>query len=196
MRKVILISNPYLPDPSYIFQNRKEFQVQLCPKVSEALPLIKEHAPNLVIIDSDYQEPAALELCFLIRNQSGFRKIKTIVISSSMETEREIDFFKSGADDYVRKPFANEGFFARLLARCSDQAEIAIQEQKESTSRLYIDKEAYSVYLDQKLITLSKKEFELLHLLAGQPGKALRKFLKKCGSVPVMKRTVLSTFTY
>ena len=85
----------------------------------------------------------------------------------------EIQAFDSGADDFIRKPLFPEAFIRRIMNRihAKEQNSIQLESTHTGQSKLYIDRESFTVFLNQQPISISKKEFELLHLMASSPGK-------------------------
>ena len=97
------------------------------------------------------------EVCKNVRKIS---KVPIIVVSAKNNTEEKVDLLKSGASDYVTKPFD----FLELEARIN----INIRKEKISEiiyKTLKLNMENYSAYLENNLILLTKIEFELVKLL-------------------------------
>lgn len=97
------------------------------------------------------------EVCKNVRKIS---KVPIIVVSAKNNTEEKVDLLKSGASDYVTKPFD----FLELEARIN----INIRKEKISEiiyKTLKLNMENYSAYLENNLILLTKTEFELVKLL-------------------------------
>src|SRR5690606_32614749 len=88
------------------------------------------------------------------------------------EEYSEIAGFNVGADDYIAKPIKPRALLSRINAilRRNSQAD-EVTEAKIEISDLVIDRDAFLVFQNGNKITLAKKEFELLYLLASKPGK-------------------------
>lgn len=137
--------------------------------------ILKEHA-DLIILDIKLPGMDGIEICQRIRAL----QITTPIIMLTARSE-EIDRvlgLEVGADDYMTKPFSIREFLARVKAvfrRTKIIEEKIFKEQNPQLLEygdLYIDIERRRVTVEAKKIDLSPKEFELLTLLASNPGKS------------------------
>ncbi|MFM2206787.1 MAG: hypothetical protein RL213_762 [Bacteroidota bacterium] len=171
MRRVLYVSDHSIPEQLISVASSNGFDFFLCTHLASALSDIRRIRPDAVVIDSDRQEVAALELCFLIKSEFGNGPLTTVMISSSQEAESEISSFKAGADDYVSKPLRKNAFLTRLSKRMGIGGSSISLLSERNSNKLHIDRDGYTVHFNQQLIQLSRKEFELLYLLASQPAK-------------------------
>lgn len=148
-----------------------DFRFLHCSSITGVHSMLDEIEPAALIIDCDRQEHSAIDLFLQLKSKQVHSNFSTIIISSSSDPMHEIGFFKAGADDFLRKPFPQEVLMARLSVRCAADRKGTITREFESAKRIRIDHDAYAVYLDERLIPVSRKEFELLNLLAGRPDK-------------------------
>jgi two-component system, OmpR family, KDP operon response regulator KdpE len=137
----------------------------------EAVQLMKEWAPDLVITDLRMPNLGGLELCRQVRMKS---RIPIIVLSVKGEERTKVEALDAGADDYVTKPFSVNELLARVraaLRRASapDQAETPLIEAGD----FRIDIPARSVRVKNREVHLTPKEFDLLVHLARHAGKVL-----------------------
>ncbi len=140
--------------------------------VSEALKSLKEEIPEGILIDADGSEMPCLEFCHKIKSLPDYKKIILIVVSSSNSEAIEEAMFDAGADEFVTRPIRHLALYKRIAARLSgSSASQKMLYNRNGKAALQIDRESFTVYLNQKLIPLSRKEFELLHLMASHPGK-------------------------
>jgi len=145
-------------------------------KINDALQNLKNSRTEVVLLDSSRNEVACLELCHAIKSSARSRKNVVIIASDNQDESSEVAAFRAGADDYITKPVKPIAFLERLRTRMSEPKDsITVQPELNGHSRIYIDRESYSVYKDNKMLSLSRKEFELLYLLASQPGKIFRR---------------------
>ena len=170
-RDLILISIQHDLFPSGSSPLLRNFNVFYFSKISEAIFSIHESLPELLVIDIDEQESAAFEFISELKSDAVTKSIKVVAISSSTDHKKEIESFRVGADDFVLKPLHPDSFLARINARTENVKNNSVNLQN-NKPKLKIDLESFAVYVDDKIINLSRKEFELLYLLASRPGKA------------------------
>jgi len=128
--------------------------------------------PDLIILDIMLPEMDGIEVCQKLRSA----EIQSAIMMLTAKSE-EIDKvlgLEVGADDYLTKPFSIREFLARVKAIFRRNRIILDSSKKENLSydNLSIDIEMRKVLLDGEKVDLSPKEFELLTLLATNPGKS------------------------
>lgn len=148
------------------------FEVKLISQFSESMQFIEEKNPGIVLLDTLHKDVACFELCFLIKSNIFTRNMQVLIISDDNDEKTEVAAFSAGADDFIRRPLRPNAVLQRILTRLNSNSQvISIKPSRLPDTRLRIDKESYTVYLNQELVHVSKKEFDLLHLLVSQPGK-------------------------
>lgn len=135
----------------------------------EALDLAKKHHPDLLILDVMMPGFNGIEVCQFLRSLPDFKETLIIMLTAVSDEASHIKGLEAGADDYVNKPVSPKVLLSRVNALFrrsfrSDDKIIRIGD-------LLIDKEKFSVTYKGQEITLAKKEFELLALLASKPGR-------------------------
>jgi len=90
------------------------YRVRTARDGDEALELMRQWTPNLVITDLSMPSMGGLELCRRIRSNSP---VPIIVLSACGEEKRKVEALDSGVDDYVTKPFNVNELVARVRAR-------------------------------------------------------------------------------
>jgi two-component system KDP operon response regulator KdpE len=137
----------------------------------EALLILKEWTPDLVITDLRMPNLGGLELCRQIRARS---RIPIIVLSVKGEERIKVEALDAGADDYVTKPFGVHELLARVRAALR---RAAAPEEPESplieAGDFRIDIATRSVRVRDREVHLTPKEFDLLTYLARHAGKVL-----------------------
>ena len=124
-----------------------------------------EHHPDLVILDTAFQDVDALALC---REMRSIHDALVIVVTDSKEVQEEIRCLESGVDDYLRKPF----FPAQLLARiraASRRARSSLEQRPSSiitVGPIRVDFLHNEVRVHGKTVRLTPTESKLLHFLA------------------------------
>jgi two-component system KDP operon response regulator KdpE len=137
----------------------------------EAVQIMKDWSPDLVITDLRMPNMDGLALCRHIREKS---RIPIIVLSVRGEERTKVEALDCGADDYVTKPFSSQELLARVraaLRRASqpEQLESALIELGD----FRIDVEAHNIRVKDREVHLTPKEFDLLIYLARHAGKVV-----------------------
>lgn len=137
----------------------------------EALQMMKEWSPDLLITDLRMPNMDGLELCRRVRANS---QIPIIVLSVRGEEKTKVQALDAGADDYVTKPFSTNELLARVraaLRRSSAKEEPEVQVV--AIGDFHIDLQTRTVLVKDRSLHLTPKEFDLLVYLARHPGKVM-----------------------
>jgi two-component system KDP operon response regulator KdpE len=137
----------------------------------EAVQIMKEWMPDLLITDLRMPHMNGLELCRYVRAKSP---LPIIVLSVKGEEKIKVDALDAGADDYVTKPFSVNELLARVRAALR---RISVGQQPASEvielGSFRIDPQLHSVQVGGREVHLTPKEFELLVYLARHSGKVI-----------------------
>ena len=138
----------------------------------EAISIAKKERPSLIILDVMMPDMDGIETCREIREQQGLKDTVIAFLTARNEDYSQIAGFDVGADDYINKPIKPRVLISRIkaLLRRSINS-VAVNNEKLDLGGLKIDRERYLIVKDNVDISLPKKEFELLALLASKPGK-------------------------
>lgn len=128
----------------------------------------------LVILDIMLPGMDGLQVCQKLRDSAVHSPI--LMLTSRGEEFDKVMGLESGADDYMTKPFGIREFVARVKAIIRrEQRRNTPSESQSSTidefANMIIDREKRKVFIDGEKISLTPKEFDLLSLLSGSPGK-------------------------
>jgi two-component system KDP operon response regulator KdpE len=137
----------------------------------EALQLMKDWTPDLIVTDLRMPNMDGLQLCRHIRTES---RIPIIVLSVKGEEKIKVEALDAGADDYITKPFSVNELLARVRAALrrattSPQTETPVIE----VGDFRIDIPGRTVQVKDREVRLTPKEFDLLVYLARHPGKVI-----------------------
>lgn len=141
---------------------------------TEAL-LVFDHKIDLVLLDLMLPGLAGEQVLQEIRKNSN---IPVIGLSAKSDKATTINLLKSGADDYVVKPFNNEELLARIeaqLRRYHQATGLPKGNSKLIYKDIEIDVETYSVEVGGTLVNLTKREFLILELMMKYPKKVFTK---------------------
>jgi DNA-binding response OmpR family regulator len=130
----------------------------------EALQQFERAKPDLVLLDVMMPKMDGWEVLESIRAQSP---IPIVMVTAKDATDEIVKGFSSGVDDYIVKPFKLREVEARIDAVMRRYRPSAVRKLGD----LRIDDLSKTVFLQDRRIELSPKEFALLQLLAGQAGK-------------------------
>lgn len=151
---------------------KKEGYTTICAQNGrEALDLFNQHEDiSLVILDVMMPEMDGWDVCREIRSTS---RIPIIMLTARDQEADELQGFELGADEYISKPFSPAILIARVnaLLRRTEQKNYPPR----SIGGLLIDENAHYVYVDDQVVDLTPKEFELLVYLADHEGRALNR---------------------
>lgn len=138
----------------------------------EAIEVAKKEIPDLIVLDVMMPDMDGMETCYQIRNISSLKNTLITFLSARSEDYSQIAGFDAGADDYITKPVKPRVLISKVkaLLRRAKSASDPVEENI-NVGGICIDREKYLITKDEKVINLPKKEFELLSLLMGKPGK-------------------------
>ncbi len=145
------------------------YQVKTATNVSDGARLLKDWQPGLLILDVMLPDGSGLELCKEVRSSSD---VPIIILSARSEEIDRILGLELGADDYVTKPFSPRELVSRVKAQFRRQDADAHRRGNVLTMRdLKIDLESHQAFVKKKALQLTNSEFQILALLARNPGK-------------------------
>jgi len=154
------------------------FEVYGAETAEKGLKLLEEKAPDLVILDLNLPDMDGLKVCQKIRERND---LPVLMLTARDSISDKLRGFEYGADDYIVKPFEYLEVVARIKA-CLRRAKTSVSKRKETLELgpFRIDERKREVYLHGRPIKLTKKEFDLLWVLATHPGEVLsRDFLRR-----------------
>ncbi len=137
-----------------------------------ALEYLKKEKVKLVILDVSLPEIDGFAVCASIRKSSN---IPILFLSARVDKEDKMNGFLQGADDYIEKPVDMDLLCAKIKALMRRNYSLKQENTIIHSGAISIDKEAKQVFLDNRELALTVKEYELLVLLAENPGKTLHK---------------------
>ena len=137
----------------------------------EALKLSKENAYDIILLDIMLPKHDGFEVCQMIRE---FSDVPIIMLTAKGDDMDKILGLEYGADDYITKPFNILEVKARIKAimrRVTKQAQGQTEDKILNKGEMKIDCESRRVFIADREINLTAKEFDLLELLAMNPNK-------------------------
>lgn len=131
---------------------------------AEAVEMIREVRPDLVLLDVMLPGLDGIEVCEQIRAESG---VPIIMLTARTDTRDVVRGLEVGADDYVVKPFNPAELIARIRARLREPQQEALETLR--IGDLTIDVAAHEIRRANTPISLTPLEFDLLVILARKP---------------------------
>jgi two-component system alkaline phosphatase synthesis response regulator PhoP len=136
---------------------------------NDAIEKAKSFNPQLIILDNMMPGKTGMDVCRHLRSLSEFKNTLIIFLTALSDEANEVKGLEYGADDYLTKPIRPKVLMSKvnaLFRRVVVESGTTLE-----TGQLLIDREKYTVLYNDQEISLAKKEFELLSLLASKPGK-------------------------
>ena len=160
---------------TYNLQN-EGYQIFTAANGIEAIKMAKKTNPHLILLDVMMPKMDGIEACEKIREIKGLEDVIIAFFTARGEDYSQVAGFDAGADDYITKPVKPKVLIRKvksLLRRLKKgQAEI---ENIVTIGNIIINRDEYFVQRDKEKISLPRKEFELLALLASKPGKVFNR---------------------
>jgi two-component system alkaline phosphatase synthesis response regulator PhoP len=176
--------------------SRNGFTTILATNGKEAVRLADQDVPDLILLDIMMPGMDGVETCYELRRNEKLKNTLIAFLTARSEEYSEIAGLEAGADDYIQKPIRPRLLLTRIkaLMRRKDSTKPSATSEVLDFGSLKIDPRSYLVTIDDEVLTLAKKEFEVLMLLASQPGKVFTReemFSKVWGyQVPIASRTI------
>lgn len=150
---------------------RKEgFQVLSVNNGNDTLKKAKDYKPHLIILDIMMPEMDGIEVCRELRLMESLNDTLIVFFTARGETYSQIAGLEAGADDYITKPIKPGLLISKVNSLLRRQKSTKLLHTI-VLGQLIINTEQFKVLLNDRQIALSKKEFDLLKLLASKPNK-------------------------
>jgi len=149
---------------------KEGYKVYCAKNGEEGVSMTKLVNPTLILMDVMMPKMDGIEACQMIRENSSLVQPIIAFLTSRSEDYSQIAGFNAGGDDYITKPIRPRLLISKiesLLRRYDANSNATV----ESHSDLHINREKFFIELNGTKLTLPKKEFELLEILANSPGK-------------------------
>jgi two-component system alkaline phosphatase synthesis response regulator PhoP len=146
------------------------YEVVTAKDGEDALQKAKLTKPDLIILDIMMPNKNGMEVCKILRSQPAFHETLIIFLTALNDELSHVRGLEYGADDYISKPVSPKVLVTKvnsLFRRMIKTEDNQVLEQGD----LKIDPGQFLVIYQGKNISLAKKEFELLYLLASRPGR-------------------------
>lgn len=146
------------------------FAVARAATGDEALLLIEEETPDLVLLDWMLPGVSGIEICRRLKTRAETRDIPLIILSARTEEGDRVRGLETGADDYVVKPYSIVELMARVRSQLRRTRPAAVG-QRLSFEGIVLDAETHRVTRDDRPLKLGPTEFRLLATFMEKPGR-------------------------
>ncbi len=171
-KKILIVDDePDILDILKYVLEKEGYKVKKARNGEEAIDRAYEEKPDLILLDIMMPKKDGIEVCRELRSNKKFNDTIIVFLTARNEEYSEVAGFDVGADDYVVKPIKPRSLISRiktLLLRNENK-----EEDRELLiyNDLIIDLNKLKVFVKNKEIFLTKKEFDILHMLTSKPEK-------------------------
>ena len=138
----------------------------------EALLMVREQAPDAIILDWMIEQVPGIEVCRRLRKDKATSRVPILMLTARGEEEDRIRGLKTGADDYVTKPFSPRELMARVAALLR-RSRPALAGDVLAFGDLELDVASHRLRRDGQALHLGPTEFKLLRYFMERPGRVL-----------------------
>ena len=149
--------------------DKEGYRVTVAADGEEALMLVDERPPDLVVLDWMLPKVSGVEVCRRLRARPETRSLPVIMLTARGEETDRIRGLDTGADDYVIKPFSMSELAARIRAVLR-RIRPGLAEDRLHHGDIIVDRVAHRVRRADKEVHLGPTEFRLLDYLMQHPG--------------------------
>ncbi len=154
---------------------QERFKVLTAEDGEQALKAIQREKPNLVVLDLMLPGLSGVEVCRILRERPETAKLPILMLTAKAGEADRVLGLELGADDYLAKPFSPREMVARvraILRRANANTDTEPLPAYDKGG-LKIDFTTYEVFVRDKTVKLTLKEFELLRFLVQNPNRVL-----------------------
>ncbi|CAB4334630.1 MAG: response regulator [Actinobacteria bacterium] len=175
MTKILIVEDEISFSEAISFLLGKEgFETDVAENGRIALDLFKKSSYDLVLLDLMIPEVSGIDVCRAIRTTS---LVPIIMLTAKDSEVDKVVGLELGADDYVTKPYSSRELVARIKAvlrrGTPDSADMNSDSSIQVSGRIRMDVDRHQVSVNEILINLPLKEFELLEFLMRNEGRVL-----------------------
>ena len=153
-----------------MYLEKEGYAVTIAADGGKGLEKFRSIKPDLVLLDVMMPVMDGWSVCRTIRAES---QTPIIMLTAKGETDDKVTGLKSGADDYVTKPFEMKEVLARIEAVLRRSGTVSVEKKSRRLvfEKLIIDMDAFELIIDGKKVDTPPKEMELLFYLASSPNR-------------------------
>jgi two-component system phosphate regulon response regulator PhoB len=146
------------------------YQVLTAEAGDEALDLVRETPPDVIVLDWMLPHVSGIEVCRQLKMSGDTARIPVIMLSARSEETDRVRGLETGADDYVTKPYSVAELLARLRTQLRRVRPATVAERLEYED-IMLDMSEHRVYRAGESLSLGPTEFRLLTAFMERPGR-------------------------
>ena len=146
------------------------FRVAMAGNGEEALLLVAEDKPDIIVLDWMLPNVSGIEVCRQLKTRSETRSVPIIMLSARSEEVDRVRGLETGADDYVVKPYSIVELMARVRTQLRRTRPASVGERLEFED-IVLDAESHKVFRSGQILKLGPTEFRLLSTFMEKPGR-------------------------
>ena len=152
------------------------YNVSTAADGKSAIEMAYNISPNLIIMDVMMPYIDGIEACEKLRSDDKFNDTIIMFLTARGEEYSHVAAYDAGADDYVTKPVKPKLLVSKVKGLLRRLKKVIAKDINEIVfDDIKIDREKYKVYISDNVLSLPRKEFELLYLLASKPDKVYKR---------------------
>ena len=167
---LIVEDDKHIRELLQMYLEKEGYAVTLAEDGGQGMEKFRAIHPDLVLLDVMMPVMDGWTVCKNIRAEG---QTPVIMLTAKSETDDKVAGLKSGADDYITKPFEMKEVLARIEAvlRRTDRTGTEKKARRLTFDKLIIDMDAFELTVDGKKVEAPPKEMELLFYLASSPNR-------------------------
>jgi len=146
------------------------FRVAMAGNGEEALLLVSEDRPDIIVLDWMLPNVSGIEVCRQLKTRAETRSVPIIMLSARSEEVDRVRGLETGADDYVVKPYSVVELMARVRTQLRRTRPASVGERLEFED-IILDAESHKVFRSGQILKLGPTEFRLLSTFMEKPGR-------------------------
>lgn len=151
--------------------DRAGFRVLVAGSGEYGIELARSKSPALILLDLMLPGSDGLEVCKLLKRESGTTSIPVVMVTARGEEADVVTGLELGAEDYISKPFSPRVLVARVRAVLRRSRTEAVDDDAAVNAHgILIHPGRHQVTVDDEPVNLTATEFRILHFLAKRPG--------------------------
>jgi two-component system, OmpR family, alkaline phosphatase synthesis response regulator PhoP len=152
---------------------REGFRVRVAMTGEDALNIILDRPPNLILLDLNLPQMSGFEMCRRLRAEAATARVPILILTARADEADKVLGLNIGADDYITKPFGMRELVARVNAVLRRADGLEPERPIFDNGILRIDPASFSVIYKGRDVRLTRKEFALLSELARNQGRVM-----------------------